>query len=136
MQAPGTQSGPTCGESAMDILSGIGAINALLRNTTGLVQSVRASKQKTDFSHILRQVQQQDPAVMAQKKTQWVDHQVNRFIELHDANSDKRISQDESGLEAALFKRLDADGDGALSADELRNAYSQRAGGATTRIGG
>lgn len=96
---------------------------------TGAAQLVNAWRKPTlkseDFASVLRARLQanNEPAaraVQAEKLRNAVDRSAGRFVDLRDFDGDRMLTQDESGLEAKAFAKLDANVDGKLSIDELK----------------
>ena len=109
----------------MNILHGIGAANALLRNATGLVRAIKAPRvDKEAFAAMLQKElgQTASPDAIRAKLTEASE----QHVRLRDADADGLLTRNESGLNKNTFARLDADGDGFLSAAELRAPYLER----------
>ena len=116
----------------MTILQGIGAANALLRGASNLVREFKQPNvDKAAFAGMLREklAGTSSPETIEARLIERTEN----FLRVRDANADGLLSRDESGLNKTLFTRLDADGDGLLSAEELRQPYLEalhkRAGG-------
>lgn len=105
----------------MSILQGAGAVGALLGGAAGLVRELRRPQLKNEqFAALLSQElsakqgggQSDDAAAQIQRESA-------RFVSLRDSDGDGVLSLEESGLDRETFARLDADGDGRLTADEV-----------------
>jgi uncharacterized protein (DUF2141 family) len=108
----------------MDILSGIGAANALLRGATGLIREIKRPRiGKEDFSAILQSQLQQAKS----SKPAFINPEqlAPKFMAQHDLNGDGRLTMGESGFSQEAFSLLDQNADGKLSLEELGKPLSE-----------
>jgi len=112
----------------MAFLGEIGAINAAVGGVANLISEFkRPSLKSEDFASLLRAQMEhrRAPSPLEQQAAQFkhAAQQSNRLMELNDANADGFLTMQESGLAQELFGRLDIDGDGRLSFEEVRAGY-------------
>ncbi len=115
----------------MNLLSSIGALGGLAQGAANLVRELRRPQLKSeDFAALMQAelarnqqapAQEADPAVRAAAFSA-------EFMAGRDVNADGRLSFSESGLSREVFEKLDADANGALSRDEVRQAYLAQLG--------
>jgi len=128
----------------MGLFSQIAPISALMDSAAGLVRELRQPTLSNEaFAGVLKeQIQAQSAAAAKQAEVQTLADQARgitgQYIGQQDANGDGRLTLAESGLESEAFARLDLDGDGLLSADELQphftRALIQQQGANTTPL--
>lgn len=117
----------------MNILSGLQAASGLLHGIALARQQPHAAPPpRTSFAELLAAsgpdgVKAAERAA-ARENTARAETLARRYLDLHDANGDGKLSLEESGLDRKTFARLDLDGDGRLSFDELRAHFLGRAG--------
>lgn len=112
----------------MDLLGGIGAANALMKNATSFVQALKQPRVTDEaFSEILRSQMEAASSPEAQRaKAAKISE---RFVQLRDADGDGALRFDESGLERAAFDRLDLNRDGRLTREEYQQGLLSGHGG-------
>ena len=95
------------------------AVNSVLKNAAGLVRELKKPRvSNEDFAALLQQ--QIQSQVGDTSKSSSGEDLSQRLISLRDLNNDGVLTQEESGLSASLFERLDSDADGLLSLEELQ----------------
>ena len=105
----------------MELLSGVGAASALVKNAAALVRTMKQPKVTDEaFSDILKS--QLKAASSPEARHGRAAATSERFIRLHDVDGDGMLRLDESGMERAAFERLDLNGDGRLSRGEYQKA--------------
>lgn len=109
----------------MSLMAGVMAAQAakgLLDSARSLAQSVRQPKApQADFATLLRgKIAEAGESGRAERKAAQVERLTDRAFKAGDANGDGFLDQTESGLDTNLFARMDTDGDGRLSRDEVR----------------
>lgn len=110
----------------MSIVNQLAPVNGLVDGAAKLVNAWRKPTLKSeDFASVLKERLRanNDPAaraVQAEKLRNSVDRSAGRFVDLRDFDGDRMLTQDESGMEAKAFAKLDANADGKLSIDELK----------------
>ncbi len=112
----------------MNLLSGVGAASALVKNAATLVQAIKQPKVTDEaFSEILKaQLQAASSPEAKQAKAAELSE---RFVRLHDVDGDGQLRLDESGMERAAFEKLDANRDGLVTREEYQNALLGASGG-------
>jgi len=113
----------------MDILSGIGGVNALLNSATALVRHIKSPRiSRQDFAALLREemhhAHQRTPPEAARNEA--IQRATTQFMSLHDTDGDGLLSLEESGWDQKLFEEIDTDASGRVSMDELRQASKTR----------
>lgn len=112
----------------MDLFSGVGAASALVKNATSLVQALKQPKVTDEaFSAILKA--QMEAASSPEARDAKAAEASERFIRLRDADGDGLLRFEESGLERAVFDKIDRNGDGRLSKEEYQQALVGQSGG-------
>jgi hypothetical protein len=115
----------------MSLLTGIGAVNALLRGATGLVKEIKRPRlSNDDFANILKQkIDQpqwtQGPSSRLQIISDEVTRMTDQLIATRDIDGSRTLNMQESGLSEQSFQGLDANRDGELSHSELRASFVQ-----------
>ena len=115
----------------MSLLTGIGAVNALLRGATGLVREIKRPRlSNEDFANILQQKIDQPqtthgPSSRLQILSDEVTRMTNQLIATRDIDGSHTLNSQESGLSEQCFQQLDANRDGELSHSELRAPFVQ-----------
>ena len=110
----------------MSIINQLAPVNSLVDGAANLVSAWRKpTLNSKDFASVLRDRMQanNDPAAQAaraEKLRSAVDRSSSRFVDLRDFDADRMLSQDESGMDAKFFAKLDANVDGKLSIDEIK----------------
>lgn len=111
----------------MNLLTGIGAASALVKNASDLVQSLKQPKVTDEaFSEILKS-QLEASASPEARKARAVE-ETARFMHQRDVDGDGSLRLTESGMERRVFERLDANRDGLLSGGEYQQALLGRTG--------
>jgi hypothetical protein len=106
----------------MSILESIGAVNAIFKGATGLVRELRRPNPEAElFASVLRE--QMAEARAPERQQAQILKASEAFVRLRDANADGVLNRDESGLSSSEFGKLDLDGDGVLSTEELRRSH-------------
>lgn len=106
----------------MNILGHLNSLNGVLQGATGLVRELKQPRLSSeDFASILKKQLEQAPAQRLNAMEQVAVAKSERFVERMDFDGDQKLSLEESGLKAELFQKLDANQDGYLTAEELRN---------------
>lgn len=114
----------------MELLSGIGAANALMKNAASFVRALKEPKVTDEaFSEILKS--RLEAASGPEAREAKAAELGRRFVQLRDTDGDGLLRFDESGLDRAAFDRLDLNGDGRLSAEEYQQALLNGPGGST-----
>lgn len=108
----------------MSLMGGVMAAQAakgLIDSFRGIAQGARQPKPREDFASLL-QAKLAEARGMdgADRRAAAAERLTDRAFRLGDANGDGFLDRNESGLDAGLFARLDTDGDGRLSRDEVR----------------
>ncbi len=112
----------------MNLLGGVGAASTLVRNATSFVQAIKQPKVTDEaFSEILKAQLEAASSPQAQraKAAEISEH----FVRLRDVDGDGQLRLDESGMERAVFEKLDANRDGLVSREEYQNALLGAKGG-------
>lgn len=103
----------------MNVLSGLGAVNGLLKSTASFVQALKQPRLSDEaFSDIFKAqlATAASPEAAAAKALE----ASQQFVGLRDLNGDRTLRLDESGLTKSQFAALDRDGDGQLSVAEIQ----------------
>lgn len=113
----------------MSLLAGIGAVNAVFRGATGLLNELKRPKTtaNTSFSPTLQQELQRAMAGSggsAANAAGRMEQAARKFLDVRDVDGNGALSLEESGLDAKTFARYDADGNGALSLQEIQQQYT------------
>lgn len=112
----------------MDLLSGVGAASALVKNAASLVRTIKQPKVTDEaFSDILKS--QLNAAASPEAQLARAGEISERFVRLRDVDGDGQLRLDESGMEREVFERLDRNSDGRLSRDEYQQALLGASGG-------
>jgi hypothetical protein len=110
------------------MLQGLGAVGGLLRGVSSLVREAkRPTIDNKDFAALLREQMHmkaiakpgKDPAA----ETARIEKATAEFVTSRDSDGDGLLSIEETGFDKETFKRLDADGDGRLTAAELAKPH-------------
>ena len=115
----------------MSLLTGIGAVNALLRGASGLIREIKRPRlTNDDFANILNQrIEQAKTAHGDSQRLQVLSAEVTRmteqFIAVRDVDGNHALNIQESGLNAKNFGQLDTDHNGQLTQLELRAPFVQ-----------
>jgi len=114
----------------MSILESVGAANGLLKGAADLVRELKRPRvSEGTFAEMLRQAAAaSDPEAQARQTRAMATKRAGEVMRLRDVNGDGLLSRDESGLKADAFTAADGDGDGMLSAEEVRQVILQNAG--------
>lgn len=112
----------------MELLSGVGAAGALVRNATSFVLALKQPRVTDEaFSEILKS--QVDAASSPEALRAKAAGASEQFMRLRDVDGDGVLRFEESGLERAVFDRIDRNGDGKVSKDEYQQALLGEQGG-------
>jgi hypothetical protein len=104
----------------MSILQSAGALGALLGGAAGLVRELRRPQLNNEqFAALLSQEISAKQGGEPDAEAARIQRESARFVSLRDSDGDGALNLAESGLDRETFKRLDADGDGRLTADEV-----------------
>jgi hypothetical protein len=111
----------------MNLLSGIGAASALIKNASDLVQAVKQPKVTDEaFSEILKAQLEASSSPEARKAR--AEEETARFMHQRDVDGDGSLRLSESGMERSVFERLDANRDGMLTSEEYKKALLGQTG--------
>jgi hypothetical protein len=119
----------------MNLLAGVGAVDAVFRGVSGLVREFKRPRAEPEpaFASALKQELARSKSARATTAADRVDNAIRRFVERRDADGSGALSAEESGLGQEVFARLDVNGDGKLTPDEIRLRYMESAAGSKNR---
>lgn len=109
----------------MNLIGGISALGALANGAANVIREMKRPRVEPDeFATMLKTEVAKAQEETAEKVYAAVraDQQSERYMQLHDLNADGLVSFTESGFSREAFDRLDTDGNGALSHQEVRQA--------------
>ena len=122
----------------MDILTGLNAVNAVLRGTQGLVRELKKpTASDVAFAQILQQQLNAAGGSAGSgsgESMRAIERGVQQFITQRDTNGDGLLTKDESGLNSDFFQKLDQNGDGKLSLAEIRTEALARMSANAQRV--
>ncbi|MBI1319549.1 MAG: hypothetical protein GC168_11470 [Candidatus Hydrogenedens sp.] len=110
----------------MSLLGSASGISGLLNSATGLVNALKQPRvSNQDFAALLQSrvaeaKQERTPEAQRARLEQSVTELSAKYVGLRDADGDGLLKLEESGLDPKVFAAADADKDGRLSAQEIK----------------
>ena len=105
----------------MNMLSQLSGIDSVLKSATGLLHEFKRPKLSGEhFAQVLEKQMENAPEQRILAQRELLVAKSDRMVERMDFDGNGKLSLEESGMRSELFKQLNQDQDGHLSAEELR----------------